>query len=209
MSDSATPAHRDQFPEVMNELAIEEAIRRVQAGNVEDYRIVVVAFHQGLRTGIAALCPPGVEADEIAHLAFLHAYRRIDEYRLGTNFHGWLIAIARNLLRAEYTRCRRRATNEDRFLEHLLVERLDHALTDDDGAVEKAARFLTECLSGLKLEAQTLLTLRYRDGLQVKVIADRLKRSATAVSVQLFGLRKLLRDCVARKQTEAAENPDS
>ena len=47
------------------------------------------------------------------------------------------------------------------------------------------------------------------DQQQVKVIADRLARSATSVSVQLFGLRKLLRDCVTRKQTQAAENPDS
>src|SRR5881628_3126898 len=119
----------------MNELPIEEAIRRVQAGNVENYRIVVVAFHQRLRTGIAALCPPEVEADEIAHLAFLHAYRRIDEYRLGTNFHAWLSAIARNLLRAECARRRRRATNEDKYLEHLLVQRLDDAVTNDDRAV--------------------------------------------------------------------------
>ena len=57
-----------QFRDTVNELPIEEAIRRVQAGNVEDYRIVVVAFHQRLRTGIAALCPPEVEADEIAHV---------------------------------------------------------------------------------------------------------------------------------------------
>ena len=87
----------------MNELAIDEAIRRVQAGNVEDYRIVVIAFHQRLRTGIAALCPPEVEAEEIAHLAFLHAYRHIDEYRLGTNFHaysaskGGMIALSRSI----------------------------------------------------------------------------------------------------------------
>lgn len=193
----------------MSELAIEEAIRRVQAENVEDYRTVVVAFHLRLRTGIAALCPPGVEADEIAHLAFLHAYRHIDEYRLGTNFHAWLVAIARNLLRAECARRQRRAANEHNYLEHLLVRRLDHALTNDDGAADLLARFLAECLRTLKLKAQTVLALRYRDGLQVKVIAGHLARSATSVSVQLFGLRKLLRDCVTRKQMQAAANPDS
>ena len=193
----------------MSELAIDEAIRRVQAGNVEDYRTVVVAFHLRLRTGIAALCPPGVEADEIVHLAFLHAYRHIDEYRLGTNFHAWLMAIARNLLRAECARRQRRAANEHNYLEHLLVQRLDRAVTNDDGTADLLARFLADCLTTLKLEAQTLLAVRYRDGLQVKVIADRLARSATSVSVQLFGLRKLLRDCVTRKQVKVAANPDS
>ncbi|MEO8426183.1 MAG: sigma-70 family RNA polymerase sigma factor [Verrucomicrobiota bacterium] len=192
----------------MSELAIEEAVRRVQAGNVEEYRTIVAAFHQRLRTTIAALCPPGVEADEIAHLAFLQAYRRIDEYRSETNFHAWLVAIARYLLRTEYAQRWRRATNEQNYLEHLIIQRLDHAVTDDPGAAETLARFLAECLATLKIEAQSLLELRYREGLQVKVIADRLARSVTAVSVQLFGLRKLLRDCVARKQAHASANPD-
>ncbi len=198
-----------RFRDNMSELAIDEAIRRVQAGNVEDYRTVVVAFHLRLRTGIAALCPPGVEADEIVHLAFLQAYRHIDEYRLGTNFHAWLVAIARNLLRAEYTRRQRRAANEHNYLEHLLVQRLGQAAANDDGAADLLARFLADCLKSLKLEAQTIFALRYRDGLQVKAIANRLARSATSVSVQVFRLRKLLRDCVTRKQAQAAANLDS
>jgi RNA polymerase sigma factor (sigma-70 family) len=192
----------------MQEAAIEEAIRRVQAGHVEDYRTVVVAFHQRLRAGIAALCPPEVEVDEIAHLAFLQAYRHIHEYRLGTNFPAWLSAIARSLLRTECTRRRRSVQNEQNYLQHLIVERLEPALSRETGATEAQVGFLTECLTLLKLEAQTMLNLRYREGLQVKVIAARLGRSVTAVSVQLFGMRKLLRDCVARKQAYAATNPD-
>jgi RNA polymerase sigma-70 factor (ECF subfamily) len=187
----------------MNDSAIEEAIRRVQAGHVEDYRSVVAAFHQRLRVGIAALCPPEVEADEIAHLAFLEAYRHIHEYRPGTNFQAWLNAIARGLLRTECTRRRRSVQNEKKYLEHLITERLEPALSGDAGVGEMVAEFLTECLTVLKLEAQTVLKMRYRDGLQVKIIAERLGRSVTAVSVQLFGLRKQLRDCVARKRAHA------
>jgi RNA polymerase sigma-70 factor (ECF subfamily) len=191
----------------MNDSAIEEAIRRVQAGFVEDYRTVVVAFHQRLRAGIAALCPPGVEADEIAHLAFLQAYRHIHQYRPGTNFPAWLNAIARSLLRTECTRRRRSVQNEQNYLEYLITERLEPALSADASASEMLAAFLTECLTALKLEAQSIVNLRYRDGLQVKAIAERLGRSVTAVSVQLFGLRKLLRECVARKRSHAVATP--
>jgi RNA polymerase sigma factor (sigma-70 family) len=190
----------------MNNCSIEEAIRRVQAGYVEDYRTVVVAFHQRLRAGIAALCLPGIEPDEIAHLAFLHAYRNIHEYQPGTNFPAWLSSIARNLLRTECTRRRRLAQNEQNYLEHVIVERLEPALSGGAGNGEILAEFLTECLAILKAEAQSVLNMRYRDGLQVKVIAARLGRSVTAVSVQLFELRKLLRECVARKRAHAAVN---
>jgi len=192
----------------MNDSAIEEAIRRVQAGHVEDYRTVVVAYHQRLRTGIAALCPPGVEADEIAHLAFLQAYRHIHEYRSGTNFPAWLSAIARSLLRTECTRRRRSVQNEQNYLEHLIVERLEPSVSEATGAAETLVGFLTECLTLLKIEARTVLNLRYHDGLRVKSIAEHLGRSVTAVSVQLFGLRQLLRDCVARKRANAAANPE-
>src|SRR5262249_26033611 len=130
----------------MNELAIEEAIRRVQAGYVEDYRAVVVAFHQRLRASIAALCAPGMEPDEIAHLAFLQAFRHIHEYRSGTNFQAWLNAIARGLLRTEYTRRRRSAQNEQNYLEHLIVERLEPALSTESSAAETLVGFLIECL---------------------------------------------------------------
>jgi RNA polymerase sigma-70 factor (ECF subfamily) len=186
----------------MNDFAIEEALRRVQAGNVEYYRTVVVAFHQRLRAGIASLCPPGVEADEIAHLAFLQAYRHIHEYRPGTNFAAWLNSIARSLLRTECTRRRRSVHNQQNYLEHLLIERLEPALCEQGSASELLAGFLSECLGGLKTEAQALINLRYRDGFQVKNIAQRLGRSVTAVSVQLFGLRKTLRDCVTRKRSQ-------
>jgi RNA polymerase sigma factor (sigma-70 family) len=138
-------------------------------------------------------------------LAFLYAYRHIHEYQPGTNFPGWLSAIARNLLRTECTRRRRLAQNERNYLERLIVERLEPALSDVAGT-ETLAGFLTECLTLLKIESEAVLNMRYREGLQVKVIAGRLGRSVTAVSVQLFEIRKLLRECVARKRAHAKAN---
>jgi DNA-directed RNA polymerase specialized sigma24 family protein len=44
-----------------------------------------------------------------------------------------------------------------------------------------------------------LIAWRYGEGLRVTAIAQRLGRTASAVSVQLFALRKMLRDCVADK----------
>ena len=45
--------------------------------------------------------------------------------------------------------------------------------------------------------------MRYREGLRVDMIARQLARSASAISVQLFAVRKLLRDCVRRKLAHA------
>lgn len=178
---------------------IEQALREVQAGSVDDYRTVVAAYHRRLRLWLAGFCPPGVDPDEIAHLAFLEAYRRIAHYQLGTDFFAWLCAFARNLVRAECEKIQRRARNNDHYLEGVMAEQQASALQAEGQDPEGHARFLKECLDLLKREARDLLNWRYGDGQRVQTIAQRLARSPSAVSVQLFGLRKILRDCVTRK----------
>src|SRR5436309_2098613 len=96
----------------MNETEVEHAIRAVQSGSVEDYRSVVAAYQRRLRMWLTAFCPPSVEPDEIAHLAFLEAYRRIGIYRPGTDFFAWLCAFARNRVRAECEEIQRQARNK-------------------------------------------------------------------------------------------------
>jgi DNA-directed RNA polymerase specialized sigma24 family protein len=51
--------------------------------------------------------------------------------------------------------------------------------------------------------------MRYHGGVRVQEIARRLARSVSGVSVQLFTLRKRLRECVRRKlaQGEAGAEP--
>jgi RNA polymerase sigma-70 factor (ECF subfamily) len=183
----------------MNDPDIDQAILRVQAGSTEDYQTVVAAYHRRLRIWLAAFCPPGVEPAEITHLAFLEAYRRIARYKAGTDFFAWLCAFARNLLLTECEKIQRRARNQQNYLELCLVEQQAAAARAALSMVEVRSRLLAECVESLKQEARQLIAWRYGDGLRVDAIATRLGRSASAVSVQLFGLRKVLRDCVMGK----------
>ncbi len=105
----------------MNDPEVEQAILRVQTGSVDDYRTVVAAYHRRLRMGLAGFCPPRVEPDEIAHIAFLEAFRRIAQYRPGTDFFAWLCAFARNLVRAECEKFQRLARNNENYLEEVLA----------------------------------------------------------------------------------------
>jgi RNA polymerase sigma-70 factor (ECF subfamily) len=176
----------------------------VQEGNLEAYRTVVTAYHRRLRNLVAGLCPASVDYDEICHLAFVEAYRRIGQYQVNTNFFAWLTAISRNLLRAELEKLQRRARNEHNYLDYLLAQQLDQLGNEEPERLVARSTFLSECLQELKADAQALLAMRYHDGLLVRDIAVRQGRSADAVSVQLFGLRKLLRDCVAGKIANAS-----
>ena len=70
----------------MNEGHVEEAIRRVRDGSVDAYETVVGACQGRLRAMIANVCPPGIDPDEIAHLAFVEAFKKIDQYVPNTRF---------------------------------------------------------------------------------------------------------------------------
>jgi len=183
----------------MNDPDIDQAILRVQAGRTEDYQSVVAAYNRRLRLWLAAFCPPGVEPDEITHLAFLEAYRRIARYKAGTDFFAWLCAFARNLVLTECEKSQRRARNEQNYLELCLAEQQAAAAKAAHSMAEFHSRLLAECVELLRQEARELIAWRYGDGIRVEAIAKRLGRSASAVSVQLFGLRKVLRDCVTGK----------
>ncbi|HEV8523480.1 MAG TPA: sigma factor, partial [Terriglobales bacterium] len=130
----------------MNEPDIDQAILQVQAGCTEDYQKVVAAYHRRLRTWLAGFCPPGVEPDEITHVAFLQAYRRIAHYRVGTDFFAWLCAFSRNLVLTECEKVQRRARNQQNYLQECLAEQQASEAKGVDSRGEVRARFLAECI---------------------------------------------------------------
>jgi RNA polymerase sigma-70 factor (ECF subfamily) len=183
---------------------IEEAIAQVQEGNLEAYRTVLTVYHRRLRNLIAGFCPPSIDGDEIVHLAFVQAYHAIGKYRRNSNFFAWLVTIARNVLRCELEKVQRRTRNEKNYLEYLLAQQLDRLAVENHETEVGSSDFFNECLALLRAEARALVELRYRDGLRVQDIAQRQGRSPDAISVQLFRLRGILRDCVTAKAAGGA-----
>ncbi len=181
----------------MDEQAIEAALRRVQAGDRAAYADVINALQRRLRGAVAGHCPPGVDPDEIAHLAFVEAYKRIDQYEPGTHFYAWLAAIARNLLLNECRRIRR----EGRRLERVAAEALDSgaAAAGPGGLDETRVRALRECVALLPAGPRAVLQMRYDRDAPLETIARRIGKSLAAVKFQLFAIRRKLRACVERK----------
>jgi RNA polymerase sigma-70 factor (ECF subfamily) len=179
----------------MDERTVEDAIRRVQAGSRADYAVVVDAWQRRLRGAVAGHCPPGVDPDEIAHMAFVEAYKRIDQYEPGTHFYAWLAAIARNLLLNECRKIRREA----RRLERVVADALSDEAAAEPGPDESRVRALRECVSLLPDGPRSVLRMRYDRDASIGRIARRIGKSIAAVKFQLFAIRRKLRECVERK----------
>ncbi len=123
----------------------------------------------------------------------------------GRNLASWCRGIARNLIRKEWSRSRRlRAFETER-----IVELIDAAFEENDkpDPVEARHAALRRCMERLTPAARDLLERRYLDGLSLRRLAERLRRTEGAVQVALFRIRRALTDCVRRGPAGAENAP--
>src|SRR5688500_15956626 len=102
---------------------IDEAVRQVRAGDMDAFRVVIAAYEAQLRVVVGTIVPARAPVDDLVQEAFISAYLRLGEYRLGTDFGAWLRTLARHLALNERRRLERR-----RGLERVLAEELESRL---------------------------------------------------------------------------------
>jgi RNA polymerase sigma-70 factor (ECF subfamily) len=178
---------------------IEDALRQVREGSVDAYETVILAYQSRLRFIIADISPPGIEPDEIAHLAFVEAFRRIDHYTPHTQFFAWLSAIARHLVLGAIRKMRREARGIENYLEQAVGQALETELEAVTELEELRVNALRGCVAGLSDRLREVLRLRYDRGTPIERIARNVGKSTGAVKVLLFEIRRKLRGCVNRK----------
>lgn len=184
---------------------LEAALARVREGDREAYASVVLALEGRLRAALAAWCPPGVEPDEIAHRAFVEAYRGIRRYEPGTRFEAWLHGIARTLLLEELRRNRRESERTRRYLDRVVADAVETELEGVSEIGDARMRALRDCMAGLTAESREIVEMRYASETPLQSIARRIGKSLPAVKFQLFDIRRRLRQCVNGKlSTEGA-----
>jgi len=177
---------------------VEAAIQAVKEGHVDQYAVVVDAYQDGLLAWVASRCLPETDPREIAHIAFLEAFKRIHRYEPNTRFYSWLVTFAHMRLRAEYNSKYRQHKNQRDYLNHLLVSELESRPVDSDDDALKSAT-LRDCISALPENQRSLVRLRYEEKSRIESLAGVFGTSVSVINVQLYRIRKRLRDCMDRK----------
>ncbi len=176
---------------------LEGLILRTIGGDRHAFGEIVRAFQQPIRGWVAAHCPPGGDADEVAQRTFLAAFKRLKDYQRGTNFQAWLFAIARYQLMTEATRLRRLADYHSRFAPDLLQRELDRRLSEEPPEhMINRLEALKVCIQGLGGSARGLLCWRYDERISLAEMAERSGRSVGALKKQLFLIRQKLEGCI-------------
>ncbi len=142
------------------------------------------------------------DAEDLCQEVFLRSYQNCAEFRRATSIRGWLIGIARNVLREHVRRTSRR---KEVAWTHLCLE-LDELLQTkpSETCADEASEHLPVCLESLGQSARQAIDLRYRDQKKLAEIGSQTGRSEGAVKLLMFRARQALRNCLDRKLNQAS-----
>jgi RNA polymerase sigma-70 factor (ECF subfamily) len=184
-----------------------DILRRAQQGEKAAWEAIVRSYQGQVRVWVAAHCPAGGDADDVAQRTFLAAFTRIAEFKECSNFHAWLFTIARFQLLAETTRLRRLEDYQTRYAQDLLSRELQRRAQEPDDTTAAKLNRLRECLEAVGEQGRQFLAWRYTDGLPLEEMSARSGRSIAAIKKQLWLLRQKLQQCIENKlATETGGN---
>jgi len=143
---------------------------------------------------IRALVPDPAEAEEILHETNIVVWKKVDEFRPGTDFFHWITQIARFQI-LDYRR--RQARSRIRFSPEL-VDQLAQSTQEAEPELERRRAALENCRRKLAAADRDLLEACYAPLARVEDVASRSGRAATSLYRSLRRIRQMLFDCVER-----------
>ena len=139
------------------------------------------------------------DVEDVLQKTNLTLWAKRDHFTLGTDFKKWSFRVARFEVLAHLKNCKR---------DHWLVFSGELAEIIADESEEKLSgsfdkmRHLEKCISRLRPQDQSLLRHRYQAGNSLREYAQQVGRSVSTLSVTLYRLRVMLKDCVEKKLNE-------
>jgi RNA polymerase sigma-70 factor (ECF subfamily) len=177
-----------------------EAIRAALSGEADAFRRLVDKYRDSIFNLAYRMTGNGADAEELAQEAFLRAYTRLADFRVGARFHPWLFTIALNLCR---NHLRRKALLRWIPLQggRPPSEGPDRARFDppapganpEQALLEKESETrLQQAIEALPLKYREVFLLRQSEGLSYDEIAEVAGLPLGTVEVRLFRARKRL-----------------
>jgi RNA polymerase sigma-70 factor, ECF subfamily len=127
-------------------------------------------------------------------------WRKVSEFRVGSEFIPWAFGIARFQVLAHLRDEKRKHA---RFVDSDLVELLHEEAAEQAGQFDHMQEALRHCVTRLAPGSRELIESRYRRNLPLQAIADATQRNLSAVKVALMRVRLALRECIERQMGKA------
>src|SRR5210317_759449 len=135
------------------------------------------------------------EAEDVLQEVALVIVDRYCSYDATQPFIGWALGISRRVV---WTHLRSKYRDRDQELQDA-IGHVSSAFETLDPHAQDMKEALGHCIEKVGGEGRRALLLRYEEGLELKQIAERLRKSASAVGVLLYRVRSALRECIDRR----------
>jgi RNA polymerase sigma-70 factor (ECF subfamily) len=166
-------------------------LERVRQGDREAFMTLVERYQQKVFVMAYSILRNKEDALDVVQETYLRLYRKIDTYRPGNNFQGWLLQIAKNLSIDFFRKNTRKKQewHDSRTVDELPLSSGDH------GAEERSSDLrgiLSRCVERLAERQKMVFIMRHYNGLQFNEISETLRISTgTAKSLHFKAVQNL------------------
>lgn len=170
----------------------DQLVEAVLMGNVEAFGGIVRKYENAIFNLMYRATGSREEAADLTQEAFLKAYDRLHTFRAGRRFQPWLYTLSVNVAR-DYLRKQQRQPKTSLRDPETIAETAfgdSNAIAEADRSED--IRSLFEILRNFPLADREAILLRFREGLRMNEIAERLGLSVSGAKMRVQrGLHKL------------------
>jgi RNA polymerase sigma-70 factor, ECF subfamily len=161
----------------------------------EEFVRLLLAHEREVKIVLRTILPDWGYVDEAIQEASLVAWRKFDDFQLGTNFRGWYVTIAR----FEAMRLRKKLQRNPIVFSETVCELLaDTALEMDESDSVVKMRALEHCLSKLNEVQRKIVLMAHTPGVVIRSMAESAGKSEEAMYKQVQRLRVTLLECIKK-----------
>lgn len=176
--------------------AVQNADDRDRRAKDEQFVRLLTGCQNQLYAFILSLLPDPHAASDVLQETNVVMWRKADEYAPETDFAAWACRVAYFEIRSY----RRNRARDRHVFDESLLDNLAQGAAERVGRLGERFEMLDDCLAALTPEQQELIRLRYRTGGSIREVAQTRQQSSGSIATMLFRIRKLLLDCIERKQ---------
>jgi RNA polymerase sigma-70 factor, ECF subfamily len=174
-----------------------ELVKRILKGDKEGFKEIVKSYGPAMRVYLSGRLSDRLAVDDLMQEIFVAVFWNLKTYDGKSDLGVWIRAVTRNklmsYLRSHYSQKNTVNTMKVKIEEALIAE-LEGYNPNENEVVNR----LKDCLTKQKDIANELIKARYFENESVIGIADRLDTTVSAISSELYRIRKQLKVCIEK-----------
>ena len=164
------------------------------SNNVAQFVQLLTENQTDIFSFILSRVPRSADAEDLLQETTKIMWEKFDTFDVDTNFRGWALTIARFNILNYY----RKNKKQNQLFDELILANIESISADLVNADDRVDA-LRQCVKLLPSKQTTLLQMRFTDGIEVKVIAQQLRRSIPGVYKMFAKIQLSLMHCINKR----------